>query len=155
MAEEKKKEYGKIAVVRIRGSVKLKKEIKDTLNMLRLYRQNYCVILPATTSTLGMVKKVASYVTWGEIDDETLVLLKEKREVKTKDKKGKKTTKKFFRLQPPKKGFGRKGIKLPFKVGGALGYRGDKINDLLKRMIPTKLVLNSREKERNNKEGRA
>jgi len=40
-----------------------------------------------------------------------------------------------FRLRPPSKGFERKGIKKPYTEGGALGYRGDAINELLKRMI--------------------
>ena len=124
-----------IAVVRIRGSIKLKKEVKDTLDMLRLYKQNFCVVVNATPSIMGMIKKVASYITWGEIGDETLTLLKEKRGEKTKDKEGKEVEKPFFRLHPPRKGFERKGIKLPFKVGGVLGYRGDKINDLINRMI--------------------
>ncbi|MBR9691701.1 50S ribosomal protein L30 [Candidatus Woesearchaeota archaeon] len=149
------KEYGKIAVIRIRGSIKLKKELKDTFNMLKLYKQHNCVILNATPSIMGMLKKIASYVTWGEIDNETLNLLKEKREEKTKDKKGREITKKFFRLHPPRKGFERKGIKLPFKVGGALGYRGEKINDLIKKMIPPELVPNLQAKKTNNKEGRA
>ena len=136
MVEEKQtKEARKIAVVRIRGSIKLTNEMKDTLNMLRLYKQNYCVVLPATPSTLGMIKKVSSYVTWGEVDEETLALLKEKRGSIFKDKKGKEVQKPFFRLHPPRKGFARKGIKIPFKLGGALGYRGDKINDLIKRML--------------------
>ncbi len=39
-----------------------------------------------------------------------------------------------FRLHPPKGGF--KGtIKRPFGAGGELGYRGEKINELLMRMI--------------------
>ena len=46
-----------------------------------------------------------------------------------------KKIKPFFRLNPPAKGFGRKGIKVSFKAKGALGYRADKINDLIKRMI--------------------
>ena len=41
----------------------------------------------------------------------------------------------FFKLNPPKKGFERKGIKVPFAQGGVLGYRKDKINNLLMRMI--------------------
>ena len=41
----------------------------------------------------------------------------------------------YFRLMPPVKGFARQGIKKPFSMGGALGYRKDKINDLIKRMI--------------------
>jgi len=41
----------------------------------------------------------------------------------------------FFRLKPPIKGFENKGIKQPFSKGGALGYRKDKINDLIMNMI--------------------
>ena len=33
-----------------------------------------------------------------------------------------------FRLHPPRKGY--EGIKRSFKEGGALGYRGEKINEL-------------------------
>jgi len=133
--EKKEKASKKIAVVRVRGNVKLKKSMKDTLTMLRLYRKNYCVIYDNKPSILGMVKKVKDYVTWGEIDEETLKLLTEKRREKTKNKKGKEIVKPFFRLSPPRKGFGRKGIKMPFSSRGALGYRKEKINDLIKRMI--------------------
>lgn len=140
----------KIVIVRIRGLVRVKKEINDTLNMLRLYKKNYCVVVPSTQAYLGMIKKVKDYVTYGDINEETFKLLIEKRgklyKEREKDTKKKisykkyfihdnKKYKKFFRLNPPKKGFGRKGIKVGFKVGGALGYRGEKINDLIKRMI--------------------
>ena len=36
-------------------------------------------------------------------------------------------------LSPPRKGYG--SIKKPYSKGGALGDRGHRINDLLKRMI--------------------
>jgi large subunit ribosomal protein L30 len=134
---EKKEEKTtkKIAIVRVRGDITLKTPIKDTLKMLKLYRKNYCVIYDAKPSILGMVQKIKDYATWGEIDQETLNLLKEKREEKTKDKKGKEIMKPYFRLNPPRKGFGRKGIKVPFNIGGALGNRKEKINDLIKRMV--------------------
>ena len=138
MPAEKKQPKNKgtrIAVVRIRGSMKVIKKIRDTMDMLKLHRQNYCVILDMTPSIKGMIKKIESYVTWGEIDDDTLKLLKEKRAEKIKDKEGKEKDKPFFRLSPPRKGFERKGIKLPFKVGGALGYRAEEINDLIRRMV--------------------
>lgn len=140
----------RIVVIRIRGPVRLKKQINDTLNMLRLYKKNYCTVIPSTNAYLGMIKKIKDFVTYGEINDETFKLLVEKKgeeyKGREKDSKGKinynkffvhenKKIKKFFRLNTPKKGFGRKGIKVHFKVGGALGYRGEKINDLLKRMI--------------------
>jgi large subunit ribosomal protein L30 len=135
-AEKKPSEKAKqIAIVRIRGSIRINKEIKDTLNMLRLYKRNYCIIVLSTQSILGMLQRVKDYITWGEINDETLKLLKDKRLEKTKDKKGKEVEKKFFRLNPPRGGFERKGTKVAFKVGGALGNRGNKINDLIKRMV--------------------
>jgi len=141
----------RIAVVRIRGRVGIRRDIRETLEFLRLYRKNYCVVLPATDSIIGMVRKIESYVTWGEIDDETFKLLVEKRgelyKGRESDKKGKikysrkyfvfdgKKYKPYFRLNNPKGGFGRKGIKVPFSVGGGAGYRGEKINDLIRRML--------------------
>ena len=52
--------------------------------------------------------------------------------IKLKDVPGMKT---YFRLKPPVKGFERNGIKKPFSLGGALGYRKDNINNLLRKMI--------------------
>jgi len=40
----------------------------------------------------------------------------------------------FFRLHPPSKGHKRGGIKKPFTIGGALGYRGEHINGLIEQM---------------------
>lgn len=125
----------KIAIIRIRGGVGIKSEIRDTLTMLRLYRKNYCVVVDDKPEIVGMINKVKDYVTYGEIDETVLKLLTEKRGAKTKDKDGKEVMKKFFRLSPPRKGFERKGIKVSFKAGGALGYRGTKINDIIKRMV--------------------
>ncbi len=125
----------KVAIIRVRGIIGIRKDIKDTLDMLRLYKKNYCVVLNNTPSINGMVKKVKDYVTYGDISEETSKLLIEKRGKTAHDREGKEVLKPFFRLNPPRKGFGRKGIKLPFAVGGALGNREDKINDLIKRMI--------------------
>ena len=157
-------ENKRIAIIRIRGNVGVKKEIKDTLNMLHLYRKNYCSLILNTKSNIGMLNLIKDYVTWGEVDEETCKLLLEKRgrlygnkkllESYIKEKinlsfndfikefmEGKKELKdipglkKFFRLNPPLKGFERKGIKIPFSLGGALGYRKEKINDLIRRMV--------------------
>ena len=111
----------KIAIVLVRGMIGTSQGVRDTLHMLRLTRKNHCTVREKNESIVGMVTKVKDLVTWGELNAETEKLLAPK----TKDN--------LVRLQPPRKGFGRKGIKLPFKVGGALGYRGDKINDLIKR----------------------
>ncbi len=154
----------KVVVIRIRGGIGVKKTLKDTMSMLRLYKKHTCVILNNTPSTVGMVKKLKDYVTWGEIDEPTIKLLLSKRGklpgnkplteeyVKEKlkltideftkefvtDKKQLKDIpgfKQFFRLSPPIKGFERKGIKKPFSLGGSLGYRKDKINELIHKMI--------------------
>lgn len=147
---EKKGKETKLAVVRVRGQQGIRKDIKDTLNMLRLYDKNSCIVIDNTPSKFGMIKKVKDYTTYGEIDDDTYKLLIEKRNApytgRETDSKGKikynkfmiidgKKINKYFRLNSPKKGYGRKGIKWNFKQGGALGYRGDKINDLIKRMV--------------------
>ena len=41
----------------------------------------------------------------------------------------------FFRMHPPRGGFDRNGIKMPFKNGGVYGNRKEKINLLIRRMI--------------------
>jgi len=144
------KNTNQFAAVRVRGLTGVKTKIADTLNMLRLYKNNYCSVLPNNPIYMGMLKKAKDYITWGEIDDETFKMLVDKRgeefNGREADSKGKikyndfvvinnKKIKKSFRLNPPRKGFGRKGIKNPFTSGGALGYRGEKINDLIKRMV--------------------
>ena len=113
----------KIAIILVRGMIGTSQDVRDTLRMLKLTRKNHCTIREKNESIVGMVTKVKDLVTWGEISSETEKLLEPKIQHT------------IVRLQPPRKGFGRKGIKLPFKVGGALGYRGEKINDLIKRMV--------------------
>ena len=139
-----------LAAIRIRGLTMVNTKIHDTMKMLRLYKSNFCIVLPNNPIYLGMLKKAKDYITWGEIDDETFNMLLEKRgeqfngrEADSKKKiryndfivVNNKKIKRYFRLNPPRKGFGRKGIKHSFQQGGALGYRGNAINDLIKRMI--------------------
>lgn len=157
-------EKKRIAVIRIMGSIGVKKEIIDTFKLLRLYKKNYCVVIENTPYYIGMLKKIKHRSTWGEIDEETFNMLLEKRgklagkksltrqylKEKTdldfdgftkeffafkKNLKDIPGLKLFFRLSPPRKGFERKGVKVPFSQGGVVGYRKDKINDLITRMI--------------------
>jgi large subunit ribosomal protein L30 len=153
----------RIAIIRIRGNQKIKKEIEDTMRMLRLFKKNHCVIIKNTPQNIGMLKKIKDYVTWGDIDDKTFKLLLEKRgklpgnkklteeyikeklnlnldtfskefiECK-KDLKEIPGVKEFFKLTPPLKGFERKGIKTAYSLGGVLGYRKQEINQLIQRM---------------------
>ena len=140
MAQAHKPSKGKLAVVLVRGMVKVVRPVKETLMMLNLHRKNHCVVIDNTPTYHGMLLRVKDYITWGEIDDATFAELVQKRgqladgRQKSVDINGKKY-KRFFALNPPRKGFGRKGIKRAFKIGGALGPRGEKINDLVKRML--------------------
>lgn len=139
------------AVIRTRGPAKTDRKIEDTLNMLRLTRTNHCVVVPETDTNRGMVKKAKSWITWGEIDNITLEKLVYKRgrmmgDQRVDEKHAKEIAKKIvtgqslngvdikhvFRLSPPSKG--HKSVKILYPRG-SFGYRGKKINELIKRMI--------------------
>lgn len=152
-----------LAVLRVRGTINIKEDINDTLKMLRLNRANHLTILPSTPEYLGMIQKIKNYIIWGEITPETLTYLLKKRgemiggkkiAISYLEKKGFKTfeelankilsselklkdldeIKPIFRLHPPSKGF-KKSLKHAFTDGGELGYRGEKINTLLMKMM--------------------
>jgi len=154
----------RIAVVRIRGSIGVRKEIKDTLKMLRLNNKNSCVVIKNSQPNVGMIKKIKDFVTWGEINEKTFSELLKKRgkivgkKILTeeylkgklkinidefskeffnskKELKNVPGLKLYFRLKPPVGGFERKGVKVPYSLGGVLGYRKDKINDLIIKML--------------------
>jgi len=62
------------AVIRIRGRVDVPPDVEYTLKLLRLHRKNHCVIYPSTLPGIErMLHKVKDWVTWGEIDRETLI----------------------------------------------------------------------------------
>lgn len=117
---------GKLAVILVRGIINTKASVKETLRMLGLKRKNTCVIIPDTPSYRGMLNKVKDFVTWGSLDADTENSLVQKRKTNHDN---------LYHLNPPRKGFGRKGIKQSFNIGGALGNRKEKINDLIARMI--------------------
>lgn len=141
------------AVVRIRGEIGVWKDIRSAFQSIGLRRKHSCVLLPKTMT--GQLQKVRDYCTWGEVSDEMLLKMLEKRcsiggqrvtkaelkkhgfkdfgEMTNKLKEGQKVKKLVFRLTPPSKGF-RHSIKHHYPKG-ELGYRGDKINELLERMI--------------------
>ncbi|MDH7517972.1 MAG: 50S ribosomal protein L30 [Candidatus Thermoplasmatota archaeon] len=151
------------AVVRVRGTVNIKPDIKKTLKLLSLSRANHCVLVEETPSTKGMLQTAKDYVTWGEIDREVLSKLIKRRGKLEGDQditddyiksatsydnvemlseaiiekkisyKEIPNVKPIFRLSPPKKGYD--GIKMSFVKGGALGYRGKEINRLIERML--------------------
>ena len=119
-----------IAIIRITGNVKLRKDIAETLNRLRLRKKYSCVVFEKPNEVqLGMVNKLRDFIAFGEINKETYEELKKKRGFK--DKKG--NLKSVFRLHPPRKGI---ESKKHFGVGrGILGNNRDKINELILRML--------------------
>lgn len=153
-----------IAVVRVRGTVNVTKEVATTLSKLRLLRVNSSTLIRLTPSVEGMLKKAKDHLMWGRIDKGTLrlLLLKKGRlpggrrlsdenlsrftRYKSLDELVEavwtgespsqvlKPIKPVFRLSPPKGGF-RRSVKKPVKKGGVLGDWGDRISTILKRMI--------------------
>ena len=152
-----------IAVVRVRGHAKIQHAAVETMDQLKLNRPNHCVLLQQTTTTKGMLQNVKDYVTWGEVNHEIIARLLhqrgqivggerltdayvkanskfpsilsfakalEKGEARMADVKG---LKPVLRLPPPRQGY--ESTRRTFTDRGALGYRGDKIEKLLDRML--------------------
>ncbi len=147
------------AIVRLRGEVNTRPEIRDTLDMLRISRINHCVVVKEDPHSRGMIQKVKDYVAWGKIDENTLAMLLERRGRLSGNRrlteqflkeKGFATVKELaeavnsgavslkelgvkpvFRLHPARKGL--KSTKKTAKQGGDLGFRED-IADLIVRM---------------------
>lgn len=115
-----------IAVIRIAGEIGLDKKIKETLNRLRLRKKYSCIVLEKPDkSQSGMITLVSDFVAYGEISDENYKKLKEARG---------KPGKKFFRLHPPRKGIDSKKH-FGESSKGVLGNNGEKINELVIRML--------------------
>jgi large subunit ribosomal protein L30 len=152
-----------IAVVKVRGAIRAQREARETLDMLRLARTNHAVLIDNRPAFMGMLKRVQNYVTWGEASKETVALLLQKRGRLAGDKKltdeyaekiGYKSIGELaeavasckvehrkmpdmqpvFKLHPPTKGFKGK-TKKSYRSGGEAGYRGERINELIKRMV--------------------
>jgi large subunit ribosomal protein L30 len=116
-----------IAVIRIHGQVGLNKNVKETLNRLRLRKKYSCIVIEKPEKEqIGMVERVRDFVAYGEIDEETYKKLIKAREGKIKN---------FFRLHPPRKGIDSKKHFSEKKGRGVLGNNGKEINKLIERML--------------------
>ena len=124
-----------MAAVLIRSLASKSPDVRKTCELLRLQKRHVCVVVKNNPEYRGMLKVVKDVVAYGEIDDAVFKALQEKRGQKTVDADGKKIDKPFFRLHPPVGGYERKGIKKDFRSGGALGYRGVAIKELLEKMM--------------------
>lgn len=145
----------KILAVRIKGVVRSPAKMTDALKTLRLDGKNSCNVLEKTPTIEGALRKVSHLVTWGEPSEDTFVKLVKARarvdEEKIKELKAKdledlakqvyagkidaQVLNPPFGLNPPRKGFSRKGNKKDFKSGGDAGNRGGAIDKLIERML--------------------
>jgi large subunit ribosomal protein L30 len=160
---EEAKERKCIMAVRIRGTVRASRQVRETLQMLRLARNNYSVLIDNRPSFLGMLKTAQNFMTWGQASEEAVkMLIKERGRLAGNKKLTNEYAQKVgynsleelgeaifncqveywklpniqpvFRLHPPTKGFKGK-VKKGYGMGGELGDRGEKINELIKRMV--------------------
>jgi len=160
---ERAQERKCIAAVRVRGTIRASRHVRETLQMFNLTRNNHAVLIDNRPSFIGMLKTAQNFVTWGEVSKEIVsMLIKERGRLagnkKLTDEYAQKAgyksleelaeavfgcrveywklpnTQTVFKLHPPAKGFKGK-IKKGYSAGGELGYRGEKINELIKRML--------------------
>jgi large subunit ribosomal protein L30 len=147
----------------VRGTISAKREARDTLDIMKIKKTHNAVIIDDRPSFIGMLYRVQNYVTWGEVTKEILSEMIKKRGRLAGNKRfsdeyvkelGYKSiddlanaivnckveywkltnVRSVFKLHPPKKGYKGK-TKKSFATGGEAGYRSEKINDLIKRMI--------------------
>lgn len=150
------------AVVRLRSTIKTKPDIRTTLKLLNLTRNNHCTLVQDTPHYRGMLQVVKDYVAYGELDADIIEELlthrgelvggkrltdeylrehtpfssiRELAEKLSSDEltlKDVPNLKPVLRLHPPRKG--HRGIKKTYQQGGELGYHGKAIAELLHRM---------------------
>jgi len=137
-----------ICIIRIRGETKIDRDVKETFYRLRLRKKYSCVVLNPNKEQIGMIKKIRDFIAYGEIRRDVFEKLIERRGQPLN--KGKKIDPKkviedlekgksyeslglkpFFRLHPPRGGIKSK-VHFP---KGVLGDNGNKINDLVLRML--------------------
>lgn len=151
-SSEEKNDISILVVIRISGMVKVRKDIAETLDRLKIRRKYACVLINKNDKNIyGMLKKVKYYVAYGNINKEILKKLIEERAESIEGRKSKIKInseevaeglfknkrlkdfglKEFFRLHPP-----RKGIKSKLHYPkGVLGDNKDNINKLIEKML--------------------
>ena len=118
----------KLVATRIRSTRGAQEGVKDTLEMLNLTKKHRAIVLDDTKQNRGMLQKVKDFITYGEVSEDTLEELEDKRSTSSgKDH--------VYRLAPPTGGYEAKGVKVNYSAGGANGYRGDDMDDLVQRML--------------------
>lgn len=112
-----------IAVIRIAGQCKLENRVINTFERLKLGKKYSCILVDKKDKIrMGMINSIKEYLTFGEINDDLIKELKEKRD----------TGKGVFFLHPPRGGL-KKSSKLAYPKG-ILGQNKE-IDKLLVRML--------------------
>ena len=152
-----------LAVIRVRGTTGMNPAAKKATELMGLHHINHMVIVKESETFQGMLQSAKDYITWGEIDKETLVevlktraLLKGRKSLTEEYLKEKMNLDGFaalaqeimdgklkfrdipdiipvLRMHPPKGGY--EYIRIQFNKKGTLGYRGSKINELVLKML--------------------
>jgi large subunit ribosomal protein L30 len=130
-APAKQQSNGKLALILLRGMINTKKDIIATMDKFRLRQRLVCVVVEDNETNRFAAMKCKDYITFGTITEETYKALVDKRGEKDMDG----NLKKYFRMHPPRGGFEKKGIKIPYSMGGALGNRKEKMNELIMKML--------------------
>ena len=147
MEKSSKPEY--LAIIKLRSAINADAKATGVLNRLRMRKKLTLAVFKNTPEILAQMTVVKDYTTYGEIDAALFEEIMKKRGKEYKgpveDSKKKikypfiayqgKKLRPFFALHPPIGGFERGGIKKPFQLHGALGYRGEKIKELIARML--------------------
>ncbi|HLF53999.1 MAG TPA: uL30 family ribosomal protein [Candidatus Nanoarchaeia archaeon] len=135
-----------ILIIRISGLVEMPSDAQETLFRMHLRRKYSAIILKETKETMDLLQKVRNFVAYGKVDSKTIEELVDKRgqslsgkkidakkvaEIIEKEGILKSGIKQFFRLHPPRKGINSKS----HYPKGVLGDNGEKINDLVRRML--------------------
>lgn len=107
-------------VILVRGLRNVRQPLKDTLKQMGLTRTYHAALLPDNEQTKNKLQTVQTLTAYGPANDATEKALKTKGNAP-------------YRLHAPRGGFG--GVKTPAKLGGAYGNWGEKINDLVKKMM--------------------
>lgn len=148
--------------VRVRGHIGVRREIRQTLEHLRLHKTNHATIVPKNDSYEGMLVRARDWIAYGELNEATLASMLHARAKLEGDKpltdeylaknskfhtidalakailagqaqmKDVPGLKPVIRLNPPRKGYG--GNKRHYPMG-ALGDWGEDINELVGRMV--------------------
>lgn len=133
-------------IIRISGLVEMPSDAQETLFRMHLRKKYSAMLIKEAEGGAHLLQLIRNFVAYGPVDKSTLELLLSKR-AKSLDKKRvdykriaeiiekegieKSGIKPFFRLHPP-----RGGIKSKLHYPkGVLGDNGDKINELVRRML--------------------